>query len=164
MENNQFEEYLIEYDEDWSIDFMMSEIYTQNITDLLDNILNRLDCTKKYPSGIRVMQTIGYPYKREITRFFFVLENVEEDNIKEDYYQKLVDRHNSNLEFEADNPPIWYSKKYKLANERKAKERTSKVTKSRAAKLTKEQKASLTLKEKIKSMGITKLNLTIKAK
>ena len=51
-----------------------------------------------------------------------------------------------------------------MANERKAKERTSKVTKSRAAKLTKEQKASLTLKEKIKSMGITKLNLTIKAK
>lgn len=164
MENNQFEEYLIEYDEDWSIDFMMSEIYTKSITELLDNILNRLDCTKKYPSGIRVMQTIGYPYKREITRFFFVLDNVEEDNIKEDYYQKLVDRHNSNLEFEADNPPIWYSKKYKLENERKAKERTSKVTKSRAAKLTKEQKASLTLKEKIKSMGITKLNLTIKAK
>lgn len=164
MENNLFEEYLIEYDKDWSVEFMMDEVNVQNITELLDKMLDRLDCTKKYPSGLRVMQTIGFPYKWEITKYFFVLDNVEEDNIKEDYYQKLVDRHNSNLEFEADNPPVWYSKKYKLANERKAKERTSKVTKSRAAKLTKEQKASLTLKEKIKSMGITKLNLTIKAK
>lgn len=164
MESNLFDEYIVETDSDWNVDYMINEVNANDITELLDKLIDRIDCTKVYPSGLRVMQTIGYPYKREITRYLFVLNNVEDEEVKQEYYQKLIDRHNANIEYEKDNAPIWYSKKYKLANERKAKERTSKVTKSRAAKLTKEQKASLTLKEKIKSMGITKLNLTIKAK
>lgn len=164
MESNLFDEYIVETDSDWNVDYMINEINANDITELLDKLIDRIDCTKVYPSGLRVMQTIGYPYKREITRYLFVLNNVEDEEVKQEYYQKLIDRHNANIEYEKDNAPVWYSKKYKLANERKAKERTSKVTKSRAAKLTKEQKASLTLKEKIKSMGITKLNLTIKAK
>lgn len=164
MESNLFDEYIVETDSDWNVDYMINEINANDITELLDKLIDRIDCTKVYPSGLRVMQTIGYPYKREITRYLFVLNNIEDEEVKQEYYQKLIDRHNANIEYEKDNAPVWYSKKYKLANERKAKERTSKVTKSRAAKLTKEQKASLTLKEKIKSMGITKLNLTIKAK
>lgn len=164
MESNLFDEYIVETDSDWNVDYMINEVNANDITELLDKLIDRIDCTKVYPSGLRVMQTIGYPYKREITRYLFVLNNVENEEIKQEYYQKLIDRHNANIEYEKDNAPVWYSKKYKLANERKVKERTSKVTKSRAAKLTKEQKASLTLKEKIKSMGITKLNLTIKAK
>lgn len=164
MESNLFDEYIVETDSDWNVDYMINEINANDITELLDKLIDRIDCTKVYPSGLRVMQTIGYPYKREITRYLFVLNNIEDEEVKQEYYQKLIDRHNANIEYEKDNAPVWYSKKYKLANERKAKERTSKVTKGRAAKLTKEQKASLTLKEKIKSMGITKLNLTIKAK
>ena len=164
MESNLFDEYIVEADSDWNVDYMINEVNANDITELLDKLIDRIDCTKVYPSGLRVMQTIGYPYKREITRYLFILNNVEKEEIKQEYYQKLIDRHNANIEYEKDNAPVWYSKKYKLANERKAKERTSKVTKSRAAKLTKEQKASLTLKEKIKSMGITKLNLTIKTK
>lgn len=164
MESNLFDEYMVETDSDWNVDYMINEINANDITELLDKLIDRIDCTKVYPSGLRVMQTIGYPYKREITRYLFVLNNIEDEEVKQEYYQKLIDRHNANIEYEKDNAPVWYSKKYKLANERKAKERTSKVTKSRAAKLTKEQKASLTLKEKIKSIGITKLNLTIKAK
>ena len=140
MESNLFDEYIVETDSDWNVDYMINEINANDITELLDKLIDRIDCTKVYPSGLRVMQTIGYPYKREITRYLFVLNNIEDEEVKQEYYQKLIDRHNANIEYEKDNAPVWYSKKYKLANERKAKERTSKVTKSRAAKLTKEQK------------------------
>ena len=111
MESNLFDEYIVETDSDWNVDYMINEVNANDITELLDKLIDRIDCTKVYPSGLRVMQTIGYPYKREITRYLFVLNNVEDEEVKQEYYQKLIDRHNANIEYEKDNAPIWYSKK-----------------------------------------------------
>lgn len=160
MNIGKLSEYCVTPDSDWDVEYMIRESNVSNVIELLDKLLDRLDCSKVYPSGLRVMQTIDYPYKREITRFLFVLSTVDEDT-RNVYMDKLFSRHEQNLNYESTNAPVWYDEKYKKAR-RSTTKRVTEGTKSSSAKLTKEQKANLSLKEKIKSMGITKLNLSIK--
>lgn len=85
--------------------------------EVLDNILNELDCTKISSIG-RVMQTINYRYKFLMEAYNYVLNhaidtnriNIEQFNF---YKGKLDERHIANLEFEKDNPPVVYTKKGK---------------------------------------------------
>lgn len=82
---------------------------------VLDNILNELDCTKITPIG-RIMQTINYRYNFLMEAFNKILNmaidnnfvTVEQCNL---YRGKLEQRHITNLEFEKDNPPVIYTKK-----------------------------------------------------
>ena len=85
--------------------------------EVLDNILEELDCTKVSSIG-RVMQTINYRYKFLMEAYNYVLNcamdanriNIEQFNF---YKGKLDERHIANLEFEKDNPPVVYTKKGK---------------------------------------------------
>ena len=125
MESNLFDDYIVEVDSDWNVDYMINEVNANDITELLDKLIDRIDCTKVYPSGLRVMQTIGYPYKREITSYIYVV--TKEGNEQEDtdfikyWINKLIERHQANLEYEKENPPVWYDGKPKKNNKRKPK-------------------------------------------
>ena len=78
-----------------------------------------------------MMQTIGYPYKREISSYFYALENqvnfltVEDSDVskfnKQEWINKLLERHKANLEYEKENPPVWYDGKPKKGGKRKPK-------------------------------------------
>lgn len=88
----------------------------------IDKYLNQqliyLDCSRIL-QGMRMMQTIGYPYKREITSYLYAMEGyATHKHIWED---KLIERHQANLEYEKENPPIWYDSKPKKASKRKSK-------------------------------------------
>jgi len=72
---------------------------------------------------MRMMQTIGYPYKREICSYIYALETVtgNDFDFDKEWINKLIKRHQANLEYEKENPPIWYDGKPKKGSKRKSK-------------------------------------------
>lgn len=66
-----------------------------------------LDCSRVYSNGMRPMQTIGYPYRREMSAAIYIAEQME-DSIKEQFLIELIELHQRNIEYEKINPPIWY--------------------------------------------------------
>lgn len=91
----------------------------------IENYLNQqliyLDCSR-IKDGMRMMQTIGYPYKREITSYLYALEEFQDDPDYCKYWiDKLLECHKANLEYEKENPPVWYDGKPKKSNKRKPK-------------------------------------------
>ena len=75
----------------------------------------RLDCSR-IKNDMRMMQTIGTPYKYEATRTLIGIDYALQqgwidENKKDEYVSKLVALHKRNLKYEEDNPPIVYDKK-----------------------------------------------------
>ena len=90
----------------------------KGIEGYLNQQLVYLDCSRIL-QGMRMMQTIGYPYKREIMSFLYAVEmHAVHKHIWEN---KLIELHQVNLEYEKENPPIWYDGKPKKTNKRKPK-------------------------------------------
>jgi len=101
----------------------------KGIEEYLNQQLVYLDCSRIIQC-MRMMQTIGYPYKREISSYVYALYNwtstvICPDNYKgnpDEYWaDKLIERHQANLEYEKENPPIWYDGKPKKGGKRKPK-------------------------------------------
>ena len=92
----------------------------KGIEEYLNQQLVYLDCSRII-QGMRMMQTIGYPYKREISSYIYAVEmHAVHKHIWE---EKLIERHQANLEYEKENPPVWYDGKPKKTNKRKPKDK-----------------------------------------
>ena len=126
----------------------------------------RLDCSR-IKDNMRMMQTIGTPYKYEATRTLIGIDYALQqgwidENKKDEYVSKLVALHKRNLKYEEDNPPIIYDKKKGLnkttrTTRKKAKEGTlegfekpKKEKAPTAAQLNAQARAKLISKLKIK--------------
>lgn len=126
----------------------------------------RLDCSR-IKDNMRMMQTIGTPYKYEATRTLIGIDYALQqgwidENKKDEYVSKLVALHKRNLKYEKDNPPIVYDKKKGLkkttrTTRKKAKEGTiegfekpKKEKAPSAAQLNAQARAKLISKLKIK--------------
>lgn len=126
----------------------------------------RLDCSR-IKDDMRMMQTIGTPYKYETTRTLIGIDYALQqgwidENKKDEYISKLVALHKRNLKYEEDNPPIVYDKKKGLkkttrTTRKKAKEGTiegfekpKKEKAPSAAQLNAQARAKLISKLKIK--------------
>ena len=88
--------------------FVPYEIQRVGLDSFLEYNFYSLDCTRVYKNGLRPMQTIGYPYRHTITETVFTIKNYVEENKQDEYFERLLKRHNDNLEYEKINPPIWY--------------------------------------------------------
>ena len=121
---NNYIEKLDSSDIRW-FDYLINE--KGNEEKALDSILNDLDCTRIYNDGSRPMMTINYTYRRDIAGFLYIIENMKEHNsiLANEYYNKLIARHEENLNFEKDNPPIHYSGKSRTSH--KSSERTTRA-------------------------------------
>ena len=84
----------------------------KGIEGYLNQQLIYLDCSRII-QGMRMMQTIGYPYQREISSYLYALETVagNDFDFDEEWINKLLERHQANLEYEKENPPVWYGGK-----------------------------------------------------
>lgn len=101
--------------------FINDNVADKGIEQYLNQQLVYLDCSRII-NGMRMMQTIGYPYKKEICSYIYVLESLDVSAIdKELWINKLIELHNANIEYEKENPPIWYDNKSKKVNKRKPK-------------------------------------------
>ena len=103
-------------------DMIDNRVAEKGIEEYLNQQLIYLDCSRIL-KGMRMMQTIGYPYKREISSYVYALDTSEFKDKGEIsiWTDKLIERHKANLEYEKENPPIWYDDKSKKNTTRKRK-------------------------------------------
>ena len=144
-----------------------SNVAEKGIDKFLSQQLIYLDCSRII-QGMRMMQTIGYPYRRELMIFFYVLDKAvwtdgKQDKHHKEWSDKLIALHEANLKYEEINPPIWYggkkakkefeAKTVKTPRRRKSKEQT-------LPNIGKEVKAQATLKAKL--AGCANISFKIK--
>lgn len=155
-----FKDYTIELDKFDKFDVEL-EVSEKGSTKYLDKKLIYLDCSREV-DGMRMMQTIGYPYRKEISEYIYCLCTYLEREEYEQYYQALCDIHASNLTYEQENPPVWYGgKKAKKEFENKYKTSSKKEAKPRKPKVSKEDKAKASLKMKLLGSALTNFKLNI---
>ena len=140
------------------------KVAEKGIEEYLNQQLIYLDCSRII-KGMRMMQTIGYPYQREISSYLYALETVagNDFDFDKEWINKLLERHQANLEYEKENPPIWYGGK--KAKEKRDKEhgkhpRRKKVVEGTIPGMGKE----ISNKEKLKKLSAQFGNLTFKIK
>lgn len=144
----------------------VKDVSTCGADEFVDKACVRLDCSR-IKDDMRMMQTIGTPYKYEITRTLIGIDYALQqgwidENKKDEYVSKLVALHKRNLKYEEDNPPVIYDKKKGLkkttrTTRKKAKEGTldgfekpKKEKAPTAAQLNAQARAKLISKLKIK--------------
>ena len=118
--NEIVEKYYTELD-DYDKAMIDRRVEEKGIKEYLNQQLVYLDCSRVL-QGMRMMQTIGYPYKRELMSFIYAVTNIDDDpDYCKYWYDKLIERHNANIEYEKENPPVWYDSKLKRGGKRKPK-------------------------------------------
>ena len=111
MEYTELRDYIITLD-DSDHKMIDQRVAEKGIEGYLNQQLVYLDCSRII-QGMRMMQTIGYPYQREISSYLYALETVagNDFDFDKEWINKLLERHQANLEYEKENPPIWYGGK-----------------------------------------------------
>lgn len=111
MEYTELRDYITSLD-DSDRDMIDQRVAEKGIEGYLNQQLIYLDCSRIL-QGMRMMQTIGYPYQREISSYLYALETVagNDFDFDKEWINKLLERHQANLEYEKENPPIWYGGK-----------------------------------------------------
>ena len=171
MEYTELRDYIISLD-DSDHKMIDQRVAEKGIEGYLNQQLVYLDCSRII-QGMRMMQTIGYPYQREISSYLYALENqvnfltVKDSDVskfnKQEWIDKLLKRHQANLEYEKENPPIWYGGKKakdKWDKEHPKHPRRKKYTESTIPGMGKE----ISNKEKLKKLSAQFGNLTFKIK
>lgn len=140
------------------------KVAEKGIEEYLNQQLIYLDCSRII-KGMRMMQTIGYPYQREISSYLYALETVagNDFDFDKEWINKLLERHQANLEYEKENPPIWYGGKKakdKWDKEHGKHPRRKKVAEGTLPGMGKE----ISNKERLKKLSAQFGNLTFKIK
>ena len=94
-----------------------------------------LDCTRYDKEGkFRLMETIGVPYSVELGKAIYIINAYQYDGVN-----KLLERHQMNLEYEKEHPPVIYKDK-NLKQPKERKERKVKEPKEKKPKMSKLEK------------------------
>lgn len=98
----------IDEPDSFMIDFVPQEIQSVGLESFLEYKFLTLDCTRVCEDGLRPSQTIGYPYRYDITETVYIIKNYVDKDKQDEYFKRLLKRHSDNLEYEKINPPVWY--------------------------------------------------------
>ena len=162
MEYTELRDYITSLD-DSDRKIIDQRVAEKGIEGYLNQQLVYLDCSRII-QGMRMMQTIGYPYQREISSYLYALEEFQDDSDYCKYWiDKLLERHQANLEYEKENPPIWYGGKKakdKWDKEHSKHPRRKKSIEGTIPGMGKE----ISNKEKLKKLSAQFGNLTFKIK
>ena len=163
MELTELRNYITSLD-DSDREIIDKRVAEKGIEEYLNQQLIYLDCSRII-KGMRMMQTIGYPYQREISSYLYALETVagNDFDFDEEWINKLFKRHQANLEYEKENPPVWYGGKKakdKWDKEHGKHPRRKKVVEGTIPGMGKE----ISNKEKLKKLSAQFGNLTFKIK
>lgn len=109
MSIKDLENYQIDLDK-FDIEMLNNNIVEKGIENYLSLLLVYLDCSRII-NNMRIMQTIGYTYKRYISTYIYILNNILDKNKYSEYINNLISLHLKNLDYEKENPPIIYDKK-----------------------------------------------------
>ena len=163
MEYTKWRNYITSLD-DSDRKIIDKRVAEKGIEEYLNQQLIYLDCSRII-QGMRMMQTIGYPYKREISSYLYALETVagNDFDFDKEWINKLFRRHQANLKYEKENPPIWYGGKKakdKWDKEHGKHPRRKKVVEGTIPGMGKE----ISNKERLKKLSAQFGNLTFKIK
>ena len=163
MELTELRDYITALD-DADHRMINQRVAEKGIEGYLNQQLVYLDCSRII-QGTRMMQTIGYPYQREISSYLYALETVagNDFDFDKEWIDKLLERHQANLEYEKENPPIWYGGKKakdKWDKEHGKHPRRKKVGEQTIPGMGKE----ISNKERLKKLSAQFGNLTFKIK
>lgn len=164
----ELKDYITELDR-VDLNIINQNIKQKGLEGYLDKQLEYLDCSRVI-NDRRMMQTIGYPYCREISCYLYALDNCvnfitsdETNKFDKTYWvNKLIALHFKNLKYEESNPPIWYNKKNKPNWENPSKDKLPRRRKSTVA--AKASKPELSNKERLALLNANFGNLTFKIK
>lgn len=154
-----FKDYLIDLDKS-DINILNQEVVEKGVEGYLSLLLVYLDCSR-IVDNMRMMQTIGYPYRVYISRYVYILDNIlNKDNYNE-YVNKLISLHSKNLEYEKEHDTIIYDKKgfnqfKSKANKHPHRENVRKKTTSKPG-----DSASNSLKSKLAGCANIKFNIKL---
>ena len=109
MSIKDLENYQIDLDK-FDIEMLNNNIVEKGIENYLSLLLVYLDCSRII-NNMRIMQTIGYTYKRYISTYIYILNNILDKTKYSEYVNNLISLHLKNLDYEKENPPIIYDKK-----------------------------------------------------
>ena len=160
---SKLEQYITTLDE-YDHSMIDNRVAEKGIEEYLTQQLVYLDCTRVI-NDMRMMQTIGYPYQREISSYLYALSKAGEagEISTAEWLNKLIQRHDANLEYEKENPPIWYGGKKakdKWDKEHGKHPRRKKVVEQTLPGMGKE----ISNKERLKKLSAQFGNLTFKIK
>ena len=109
MSIKDLEDYQINLDK-FDIEMLNNNVVEKGIENYLSLLLVYLDCSRII-NNMRMIETIGYPYKRYISTYIYILNNLLDKNKYSEYINNLISLHLKNLDYEKENPPIIYDKK-----------------------------------------------------
>ena len=146
--------YTMELDEQVK-NMVRKDIARKGIESYVTDEFVRLDCSRVL-DNMRMMQTIGTPYKYESSRLLYGIdyaleEGLIDENKRDEFESKLVALHKRNLKYEEENLPIIYDKK-------KGLKKTTRTTRKKA------KEGTLEGFEKPKKVTAAQLNAQARAK
>lgn len=110
-------------------------VETLGVEEAFNEELVYLDCTRYDKEGkFRLMQTVGVPYSVELGKAIYIINAYQYDGVN-----KLLERHQMNLEYEKEHPPVIYKDK-NLKQPKEKKERKVKEPKEKKPKISKLEK------------------------
>lgn len=120
---------------DSTIDNVDKRVEALGVEEAFNEELVYLDCTRYDKEGkFRLMQTVGVPYSVELGKAIYIINAYQYDGVN-----KLLERHQMNLEYEKEHPPVIYKDK-NLKQPKERKERKVKEPKEKKPKMTKLEK------------------------
>lgn len=108
-----------------NIDYWLS---LSTLEDSIETALRNIDCTRTFPNGMRLVQTIDYKYSVFLAEAFYLIDKVEDAEKKQELIDKVHKIHEDNLKFEEEVPPVIYTKGIKGKSKPKQKEDKPKVS------------------------------------
>lgn len=110
-------------------------VETLGVEEAFNEELVYLDCTRYDKEGkFRLMQTVGVPYSVELGKAIYIINAYQYDGVN-----KLLERHQMNLEYEKEHPPVIYKDK-NLKQPKERKEHKVKEPKEKKPKMSKLEK------------------------
>ena len=117
------------------IDNVDKRVEALGVEEAFNEELVYLDCTRYDKEGkFRLMQTVGVPYSVELGKAIYIINAYQYDGVN-----KLLERHQMNLEYEKEHPPVIYKDK-NLKQPKERKERKVKEPKEKKPKMSKLEK------------------------
>ena len=96
------------------INSINKQVVEKGIDKFLSQQLIYCDCSRVV-NGLRLIQTVGYPYTREISIYTYAVSLIDDYNKRKHYEDKLVELHKSSKEYEK-TTTIWYKDKKQKEN------------------------------------------------
>lgn len=105
--------YLLNF-EDKAFNLVRKRCEDYGADDAFERHLVFIDCTRWDKDGkFRLMQTIGFPYCKEITEIVWLVNHMLYEEDRDKALERIIEQHKKNIAYEVEHPPIWYtSKKY----------------------------------------------------